>query len=299
MPGLPWPPPLLAGFVALALVVLVFELRWAGEVPGREDWQAAAAAVRTGWEPGDVIRIEPWWATEGLPELRGLPVDRVRRPERRRLVHFRRAWVIAAHGHSCREGALDGAELQVRQVLHRLELCRYGLPYRGKPLYDLRAQLHDARVRRSKDGQAGTEECRLWTEGSWHCGKVHSWQFVGPVIKDVDDSPREAIWAHPPGKDVRLTIEYPAVPLGRELELEAGLTLRSVISGEGSDVHFRAELAGEPVLDTTLAPRQKGWFSWPIDTTRWAGQKLPLKITIWAHDHQVRQVLFAGRSWEE
>ncbi|MBM4319578.1 MAG: hypothetical protein FJ125_06385 [Deltaproteobacteria bacterium] len=294
--GFPWPPPLLAAFAILALLLFALQLRWAEQVPDEQDWAAASAVLRTGWEEGDLLRIEPWWASQGLSQLRGLPVDRVRRPERPRLARYRRLWVIAAHGHACTDGALAEAELQVRQELHRLTLCRFALPWRGRPLYDLRERLQDARVRRESGKKV--EECSLWAKGSWYCGKLHAWQFVGPVTKDVDDNPREAIWAHPPAKDTRLVIEYPVVPLGQTLELEAGLTLRSIISGEGSAVHFLVRVAGEKVLDTTLAPRQKGWFTWSIDTAHLAGRSERVSVVIWAKDHQVRQLLFAGRSWE-
>ena len=142
------------------------------------------------------------------------------------------------------------------------------------------------------------EACSLWTRGDWYCGKVHAWNFVGPVVKDVDGSPREAIWAHAPEHGARLVVTYPAVPLGQQLELEVGLTLRGVLSREGSDVHFLVRIAGDPVAVKTLAPTQQGWFPLRVDTSRWAGQRQPVAFVVWAKDNQVRQLLFDGRSWE-
>ncbi len=288
---------LVGGPVVVALVSFLVLLHHATIAPREQDWLRASRIVRDGWEPGDVVRVEPSWATQAHTFLRELPIDRVSKPEMRRLRSYRRLWVLATMGHDCAEGTLPDTPLLQKSSIDRIDVCLYSLPYRGEPLYDFRERLHDAKVQRRY--RARTETCTIWAKGQWHCGKVHPWQFVGPAVKDVDDEPREGIWAHPLDEGARLIITYPAVPMGKELDLSAGLTLKSILSGEGADVHFQVDIRGQEVLHRVIHPTQKGWFHWPIDTSRWAGSVVPVRFTIWTKDYQVRQFMFDGRVWAD
>lgn len=290
------PRALVAAFVLLAACSLLLQLCTIAQVPTEADWLAAAQRVRADWAPGDVVRLEPAWATQGLQFLRDLELDLIDHPEASTLGRYRRLWVLAPHGHDCAADPPHNASVRERWEFGAVSLCRLSLLHRGTPTYDFLAQLKDAHVRRIHPKEK--QECLLLHQGEWHCGKVHPWAYVGPVVKDVDDNPRKAIWAHPLDRGLPLEITYPAVPMGRELALAGGLTLRSILSGEGSPVHFEVRVDGEVVLERTLAPTQKGWFHWPVDTTRWDGQVVPVSFTVWAKDNQVRQFLFAGHVWK-
>jgi len=80
--------------------------------------------------------------------------------------------------------------------------------------------------------------------------------------------------------------------------VSGGLTLRSIHSGEGSEVHFDVQVDDKLVLRRTIRPTEKGWFHWPVDTSRFADMVVPVTFTIWAQDNQVRQFMFDGRVWK-
>ncbi len=287
-----WPRAAVAGFVVLGFTSLLLQLCTVASVPTEADWLAAAQRVRADWRDGDVVRLQPAWATQGLQFLRDLELDLAATPEARRLSRHSRLWVLASHGQRCTDGAPAAASARESWQYGPLTLCRFGLVSRGKPLYDFVDRLKDAHVRRIHPKR--TEECLLLRRGEWHCGKVHPWAFVGRVVKDVDDSPREGLWAHPLKGGVQLVISYPAVPM----DVSGGLTLRSIHSGEGSEVHFDVQVDDKLVLRRTIRPTEKGWFHWPVDTSRFADMVVPVTFTIWAQDNQVRQFMFDGRVWK-
>ena len=222
--------------------------------------------------------------------------------------------MLATHGRGDRETL--PAELTVEETREcgRATVHRVALQFRGRPTYDFVDRLEDAQVVRVYDGPGrvprlpdalrgadgvARQRCGIWAAGRWRCKTGSSWEWVGPVVKDVDDSRRRGIWTHPLDGGHKLEVRYPAAPLGRELQVEGGLTLHAINSGDGAPVHFEVRIAGERVVEAEVGVREKRWFEWSVDTSRWAGQLLPVTFTVWTDDYRVRQWVFAGRTWAD
>lgn len=298
--------------LALPPISLAVQAWQTARVASPEDLACAAAVIRDGFAEEDVVRFEPSWAYEAWPLLRDFPIDRTTRLEPRPLQGYRRLWVLATLGHGLE--LPEGLALEETRACGRATVYRVRLPYRGEPLYDLVGRLEDARVERVYDGPGRIprlpdpirgadgvtrQRCGTWRDGRWRCKTGASWEWVGPAVKDVDDCRRRGVWAHPLDGGHKLEITYPAVPLGAELQLEGGLTLHAVNSGEGAPLRFEVRVAGERVVYEEIGVRAKRWFEWSVDTSRWAGHRLPVTVVVWTSDYQVRQWLFSGRTWRE
>jgi len=301
--------------LALPPLSLALQAWHAARVATPEDLACAARVIREGFAEGDVVRFEPTWAYEAWPLLQELPIDRSPRLEARPLQSRRRLWVLATLGHDDPGPWPEGFDLAQTHVCGRATVLLVRLPYRGEPLYDFLARLEDARVERVYDGPGAVprrppdttrgpdgvarQRCGRWKKGRWTCRSGRSWEWVGPVTKDVDDGPRRGLWAHPLDGGHALEITYPEVPLGAELEVEGGLTLHAIHAAKGAPVHFEVTIGGERVLHEEIGVTDKGWFPWTVGTSRWAGQRLPVRFTVRTADYQVRQWVFTGRTWRE
>lgn len=160
-PRPPGPPPdtgSLRRLVALiALVAVLAVAAWETieavrpVTPVPADWEAAAAMVRAGFAPGDLIVFAPSWADPvGRAQLGDLmPPAMVGRPDGRR---YRRIWEISMRGAHAEDVA--GLVADVTQPLGSLHVARYP----QKPLavrFDLVDRLLDARVTQAPASAAG------------------------------------------------------------------------------------------------------------------------------------------------
>jgi len=145
----------LAGTAAVALLALVetaAALMAPLRAPTEADWAAAAAAVREGWKPGDLIVAAPAWADPILRVHLGdlIPPEVAGRMDDER---FARVWEVSQRGGRSAAGrGGPGAEVRVDRAFGRM---RVRLIDRPAPVvtYDFVARWNEAQLaRRGPDG---------------------------------------------------------------------------------------------------------------------------------------------------
>lgn len=177
--------------VALLAVVETAVALWAPHaVASASDWRSAAAEVRAGFRPGDLIVFAPYWADqEGRAQLGDLmPLDMVGRSDDAR---YARIWELSLRG----DHAPETRKLspQSRHAHGRVETALYEKPA-ASVTWDSTSHLADARV-------AGHAEVRTL---------------------EIDYQPRHGILATlEQGRETSL--EWTDVPLGATLVGWAGL----------------------------------------------------------------------------
>jgi len=294
---------LLLALPIVAGLSLVLQWRWWTSNPSQEEWLAVADYVRSEWMEGDVLRVEPAWATGALRYFDGLALDRMPSVEPRELHHYRRLWVIYHLGHHPPAPGIPPAfERLDERSFGNVFVETYKIEGTGKLLYDMRERLAEAAVRRlPPKGKTGpVEECNIFIDGAWHCGAVHQWQNVKPDRFFVGRAGRDVIWAHPLNKGRRLEILWPEVPLASILEIQVGWTSAALQSHhKGTPVTVEVFVGEKQVLSDTISPERREWTVHEIDVRSWAGKKLPVRIVNSTQDHRVRQLVFVARSWQD
>lgn len=292
---------------------MVAQLWQAGAAPDGADLQCAADVIRKGWSEGDVVRFDPVWAHEGWPAINDLTVQELPADDADRVWAHRRLWVLASLFARGRTDWPEGWSVQARTDCGDAEIVRLSLPDRGAPLYDFEQGLPEAQMSMVQDGPgerlrypAGPWinqdpprlRCRIYENLRHSCVPGHSWNWVGPIRRDVDDVVRSALWAHPPVGGHKLDIVYPKVPLGRSMEVEGGFTLAAARSPAGTPVHFEVYVDGRRLLERTVGVDEKGWMRWRLDTADVSGTTAQVRFRVYAEDNnRMRQWLFRGRTW--
>jgi hypothetical protein len=231
--------------------------------PAIESYRTAAEKVRSGYKPGDLVMLVPFYATRGREWLGDLRPVAPRFPLAEDLRKHRRVWVFGTFG--------EGERL--REELRRagLELVAPSEPAPGitVDLYDVREpwtiehdflqHLRRARVHHEHDGRE--ERCDRWDErngqggpyGRWICPHDADWFYVAPEWHRMGDQLRLCFWAHPPSSG-RIVIRFPDVPLTGHLFGYAGHTLNGSVYAR-ERIFFDVEVTG-------LAPQR---FDLPLD----------------------------------
>ena len=234
------PSPIAAIPALLLLVVAVWEVcgtpRYASSVPGDKAWEQAAAVVRAGYQPGDLIVFAPDWVDPvGRLHLGDLiPIEMAARMDAAR---YPRIWELSIRGARSPEtagltadAATDAGDVAVR-FYQRVPV---------KVVSDLLTAFPTARV----EGPA-----RPTLE-----------------LTEVGFEPHRCIQVIPPAKGtVRIT--FPQLMLGRELVGYAGLAdifTRRSPRGPGT---LTVEIGGKPVA--SVAPGvDDGWVRFAAPTTQ-------------------------------
>ena len=253
--------------------------------PRAADWQALAAEVRAGFRAGDLIVAAPGWAD---PVLRQYLGDLITIPMATRMddARYGRVWEVSEHDARAPEargtttraqrfGAL-GLRLVERQPAHLT--------------YDFLERWADARVSRWDPAAPHLDVCP-WQGDRFVCaagGTVHR------ELVEVDTHLRTAVLAPPVPRAV-LVIEWPAVPLGRELVLRAGLhDVWARKLGHGT-VQVDVWMDGQWVTGATIGNRS-GWTPIRIDTSARDGGKAAVRLQITSPEPQLRHLAFAAEA---
>jgi hypothetical protein len=260
-----------AGIVLLALVETVSAVVAPARAPSDADWKGSAAAVTAGFRPGDLIVAAPVWADQVLRLHLGdlIPVRMAARLDHER---YGRVWELSQRGAHAPEAA--GARLVEEKRFGGLRLRLYqreALPV-SFDFYDNWAAASVSRVEPGRPAIACARTPQL------HQCPGLGYNFVEPRVLEMESTLRRALYAQPV-QGATVAVDYPGVPLGRELAVGAGLHnvwLRR--NGDGS-VWLRVLVDGKEIgkLEST---NRSGWTVARFDTTAWRGRQAPVRFEI-------------------
>ena len=242
--------------VLLALVEGVNAIVAPARAPSERDWVAAAAEVRKGFRPGDLIVASPAWADPLMRVQLGdlVPVSVAGRMDAAR---YGRIWEISQRGARAADTAgAKGAE----SSRHGALTVKRWEKQPATVTFDFLTEWRRASV--SVVNADGTEvPCALGPH-RWQCVRGVS---LGPELLEIDATLRNGLGVEPV-EGLTLVLEYENVPLADELVVATGLHnvwLRK--SGDGK-VKMRVLLAGHET-GTLEATSASGWSLRRFDTS--------------------------------
>lgn len=276
-----------AGIVVLALVETGNALLAPLRAPTDRDWRAAAATVRAGYRPGDLIVAAPAWADPLLRLHLGdlIPLTVAGRLDAAR---FGRVWEISQRG--ARAPETQGSRVVQSRRQGALTLRRYERPA-AQVSFDFVAEWNRAAVSRV-DGGGRVSLCYRAPD-RFECPDPPS-QSLKPELLEIDTSPRFALSIPLAGRATTV-VEFDRVPLGRELAVGAGLHnvwLRK--AGRGT-VSLRVLVQGRE-LGHIEAGSMTGWTLRKFDTSALAGQSQSVRFEITVNDPNSRTLGFAAEA---
>lgn len=271
--------------VLLALVEAVNAFVAPSRAPTDKDWAAAAAKVRAGFGPGDLIVAAPAWAD---PLMRLHLGDLVPMPVAGRMdsARYGRVWEISQRG--ARAADTAGANLAESTRQGGLTVRRWERPA-AKVTFDLLAEWHKAEVSVVTPDQA--EVPCAFTQERFQCLGGASFK---PELIEVDTTLRNGLAVDPVERST-LVVAFSDVLLGRELTVASGLHsvwLRKL--GEGK-VRLRVLVDGRE-LGVSEATSQSGWALKSFDTAALAGKTGKVRFEITVDKANARHFGFAAEA---
>ena len=272
-----------AAILLLALVETVNAFVAPSRAPTDKDWAAAAAKVRAGYLPGDLIVAAPAWSDplmrQQLGDLLPMPVA-----GRMDVARYGRIWEISQRG--ARAADTAGATIADSSRFGALTLRRWQKPA-AQVTFDFFTEWHRAAV--SVVTPEHVEVPCAAVENRFQClgGMV-----LKPELLEIDFTLRNGLGVEPTERST-LAVEYPEVPLGRELAVASGLHsvwLRKL--GDGK-VHLRVLVDGRE-LGAVEATSSSGWGLKTFDTSALAGQTGKVRFEITVDKSNGRHVGFAA-----
>jgi hypothetical protein len=255
----------------LAVVETTVALVAPSLAPTDADWAAAAAAVRAGFHPGDLIVAAPAWADPILRVQLGdlIPPEVAARMDDDR---FARVWEVSQRGAEAPASAAGRVTLDQRFGRLRVRLLERSAEIVS---YDFVARWADAHVSR-RDLTGAVVSCPLAGD-----------RFVCPApgnnslhrqLVEVDQKLREALLTEPVG-GAAVVIEFPAVPLGGALVIATGLHDTWMRKAARGTVEARLTV-GDQTTELPVTSDDSGWTRTRIDTAARAGQTVPVRLEL-------------------
>lgn len=229
---------IVAAVIALiALVETGSALTARARVATDADWQAAAAEVRAGFGPGDVIAFAPAWVDQaGRAHLGDLVT--VEMAGRSDVDRYARIWEVSIRGEHCADVA--GAHLLHETKHGRVRVALYDKP--ATPVvYD-------------------------FTE---HAEELIGGRYERRTL-EIDYRPRRGILVTPAPQPV--TYEWREVPLGDTLVVYAGLHDYYARKSADGTVDFHVLVDGVEKLHAQIG-NADGWRRFELDTRPLAGTR--------------------------
>ena len=275
-----------AAVALLALVETAVALTAGARVAPAADWEAAAAEVRAGFAPGDVIAFAPAWVDQiGRAHLGDLvTVEMAGRPDADR---YARVWEVSIRGARADDAA--GAQLvkesrhgQVRVALYEKSSAHV--------IFDFTARADDARVTQTPGGAppTGANETPCYADAgpSWRCPGSR----VERRTLEIDYRPRRGLLAQADsGRTTHLG--YSDVPLGATLVVYAGIHDYFARKNGNGVVDFTVVVDGKPLLTTRVA-NADNWKRYDLDTRALAGGRHTVRFDLTAADPAWRNLGF-------
>ena len=276
-----------AAIVVLAVVETTVALVAPSRAPKDADWEAAAREIRASFAPGDLIVAAPAWAD---PLMRLHLGDLVPLPIAARLddARFGRVWEIGQRGAHAPEAARGAVALERRfgaLTLRRVDRAPAVI------LYDFLDRWTDARVSRRSPGRPDVECPRVGDH--FQCADL-SFNFVRPQTVEVDTKIRRALLAQPVA-NATVVIDYPAVPLGRELVIATGLHDTWMRKAAQGVVDLRVVVGGTPQA-AIEATNGSGWQLTHVDTSASAGRVVDVRFEITSPAPSQRDFVLAAEA---
>jgi hypothetical protein len=265
--------PVAVAVAAAVLLLALYETASALIAPWRAprdaDWAAAAAEVRAGFRPGDLIVAAPAWADPVMRLFLGdlVPVKIAARMDDAR---YGRVWELSQRGgRVVSDGKVAAESRHGALTLRRWE--------RPAPVvtYDFLEQWKAARVARAEPGR-GEIACEKLPD-RFQCPLI-DFNYVKPDLLEMGTTMRNALTAQPVG-GATVVVEWAHVPMGRSLAVGAGLHhvwLRKY--GDGT-VNLRVLVDGQEVGRSETSNRS-GWRVDRFDTSARAGQPATVRFEI-------------------
>jgi hypothetical protein len=276
-----------AAIGVLALVETTVALVAPYRAPKDADWEAAAREIRAAFAPGDLIVAAPAWAD---PIMRLHLGDLVPLPVAARLddARFGRVWEISQRGARAPEAGRGTVALERR--FGALTLRRVDRPP-AVMVHDFLAHWTDARVSRRAAGRPDVN-CP-WSGDRFQCPDI-SFNFVRLETVEIDTTVRRGLLAQPVG-NATVVIDFPSVPLGRELVVATGLhDVWQRKAGHGV-VDMRVFVAGAPQA-AIQATNDTGWQLTHIDTNAFVGRSVDVRFEITSPEPYQRHFVLAAEA---
>lgn len=238
--------------------------------PTDADWAAAAASVRAGFHPGDLIVAAPAWADPILRTQLGdlIPPEVAARMDDDR---FARVWEVSQRGAQAPAAAGGTAALDQRFGRLRVRLVERPAEIVS---YDFVARWADAHVSR-RDARGAVVACAL---GGDRIVCPASNNSLHRQLVEVDQKLREALLTEPVA-GAAVVIEFPSVPLGRALVIATGLHDTWMRKAARGTVEARLTV-GDQTTELPVTSDDSGWTRTRLDTAARAGQTVPVKLEI-------------------
>jgi hypothetical protein len=276
--------------VVLAIVETSVALVAPALAPKEVDWETVSRSIRAGFRAGDLIVAAPAWADPIMRVHLGdlVPVSVAGRLDDAR---FGRVWEVSQRGARAPETARGTVALERRfgpLTLRRVERVP------AIVTYDFLERLTDARVTRLSLGGGGRPEVMCpWAADRFQCPDI-GFNFVHLQTVEVDTTLHRGLLAQPVG-DAVVSVEYPAVPLGRELVIATGLHDVWMRKAARGTVNLRVAVAGTPAaaINTT---NDSGWLITRIDTAAYAGRVVSVRFDITSAAPYARHFAFAAEA---
>jgi hypothetical protein len=265
-----------AGLVAVAILALALFESIAAVVaprlaPSDDDWRAAAAFTNAGFHEDDLVVAAPAWAD---PVLRLHLGNRLPAAVAGRLDHetHPRIWELSQRG-------AEAPEVQGGRVIEERHFGRLRVRLVERTAqrlrYDFTKRWAEAQVSRVESGAAPVACERQPTQHQ--CPGI-SYNFVRSSILEIGGTLRQALYAQPIA-GATVVLDYPAVPLGRELAVAAGLHnvwLRKVADGT---VLLRVKVDGREI-GLLESGNRSGWKVARFDTSAFTGKTAAVRFEI-------------------
>ena len=255
----------------LAIVETASALTARARVASDEDWSAAAAEVRAGLTPGDLVVFAPGWVDQiGRAHLGDvIPVAMAARAD---ADPYARVWEVSIRGARAPETAQ--AHL-VREARHgKVRVALYDKPA-VSVVWDFTAHADEARVTQTV-GASDETPCYRDVGSGFRCAGSR----VERRTLEVDYRPRRGILT--PVDGARIThVGFTEVPLGATLVLYAGLhDYYARKNGDGL-VSFAVFVDGRE-LGRGRIGNADGWRRFDLDTRALAGARHSVRFDVWS-----------------
>lgn len=222
--------------------------------PSNHEIEVAAQQLRQAHKPGDLVILQPAYATQAREFLGDLDPVAVWDPLAEDLSVHPRVWVFGLFGKAeqlrARFEASGLKRVESLTDIPGITMDLWAVNSTQSVAYDFVAQLKNAKVWHEK----GTERiaCETWRTkngqggkmGRWACPNDTEWFYVAPEWHRMGEHLRLCLWAHPPN-DGRIMIQFPQVPLTGRLYGHAGHTLNASLNAH-APIDFDVKIGAGP-----------------------------------------------------